>query len=114
MAERKRFKVIKSINPLSSRETEILELRANSLINKQIAQKLHISLNTVKSHISGISTEKSPHLGIFGKLERIYGKRPGISNWISPLIGDLLVEETTSNLITHGSTKLKPVNNSLE
>ncbi|RZJ48668.1 MAG: response regulator transcription factor, partial [Flavobacterium sp.] len=39
---------------LSDREIEVLELMANGLSNQEIADKLFISLNTIKTHISRI------------------------------------------------------------
>lgn len=41
-------------NPLSSREREILELVALGRINREIAEILHISENTVKNHLKNI------------------------------------------------------------
>lgn len=41
-------------NPLTSRETEVLELVARSLTNDQIARRLKISVETVKRHVSSI------------------------------------------------------------
>lgn len=35
---------------LSARETEVLELIALGLRNKQVAERLHVSVNTVKHH----------------------------------------------------------------
>lgn len=40
---------------LSQRETEVLRLVASGLINKEIAEKLHISLQTVLTHRKHIS-----------------------------------------------------------
>jgi len=42
------------IEPLSERELEIIRLVAEGLANKEIAQKLHISLRTVKYHTTSI------------------------------------------------------------
>ena len=39
---------------LSKRELEVLELMAKGLSNQQIADTLFVSLNTVKTHCSGI------------------------------------------------------------
>jgi len=49
-------KVIKQniIKPLSDRENEVLSLVAEGYSNKEIAQELCISVNTVKNHISNI------------------------------------------------------------
>lgn len=40
-----------SINPLTPREREVLELVAEGLTNKEIANRLTISINTVRSHL---------------------------------------------------------------
>ncbi len=37
---------------LSKREVEVLQLMANGLSNQEIADKLFVSLNTIKTHIS--------------------------------------------------------------
>ena len=39
---------------LTTRETEVLQLIANGLLTKQIAQRLHVSQETIKSHIVNI------------------------------------------------------------
>lgn len=41
-------------NELSSRELEILQLIASGLRNREIAEKLHISENTVRNHINNL------------------------------------------------------------
>jgi len=42
------------IDPLSDRELEILRLLADGLTYKEIAQALHLSINTVKTHVRNI------------------------------------------------------------
>jgi LuxR family maltose regulon positive regulatory protein len=42
------------IEALSERELEVLQLAAEGLTNQEIAQRLHISLNTVKTHLSNV------------------------------------------------------------
>ena len=42
--------------PVTRRELEILELIAQSLSNREIAEKLFVSENTVKTHSSRVST----------------------------------------------------------
>lgn len=62
-------------NPLSSRESEILELLAQGKSNKEIASDLVISVNTVKVHISNIFQK----LGISSRAEAImYALEKGI------------------------------------
>ncbi|MDX2061524.1 MAG: response regulator transcription factor [Bacteroidia bacterium] len=39
---------------LSAREKEVLELLAEGLSNQQLADRLHVSLSTVKTHLSNI------------------------------------------------------------
>lgn len=39
---------------LSKRELEVLELTAKGLSNQEIADKLFLSLNTIKTHLSGL------------------------------------------------------------
>src|SRR5947208_4232316 len=39
---------------LTKRETEVLQLVADGLINKQIAQRLYVSQETIKSCVDGI------------------------------------------------------------
>ena len=41
-------------NNLTAREIEVLELIAEGMLNKEIAQKLYISEKTVKNHVSNI------------------------------------------------------------
>lgn len=42
-------------DPLSDRETEVLKLMASGMANKEIADKLNISINTVITHRKNIS-----------------------------------------------------------
>ncbi len=44
----------KTVEPLSPRETEVLQLMARGLQNKEIAAQLVISERTVKFHVSSI------------------------------------------------------------
>jgi DNA-binding NarL/FixJ family response regulator len=55
------------MEPLTTRETEILQLLANGLTNKQIASRLKISTHTVKFHISAIYTK----LGTTNRVETV-------------------------------------------
>jgi len=49
------------IEPLSTRELEILRLVSSGLSNKQIAEKLVIAEGTVKNHLSNILAKLSAH-----------------------------------------------------
>lgn len=46
-------------NPLTPRETEVLKLLSEGLSNKEIGQKIRISLSTVKAHIQSILSKLS-------------------------------------------------------
>jgi DNA-binding NarL/FixJ family response regulator len=48
------FKPENIVNPLSKRETEVLELLSNGFSYKMIADKLYLSFNTVNSHVKKI------------------------------------------------------------
>ncbi len=63
------------IDPLTSRESEVLELLAQGLANKQIAYELGISDHTVKFHISSIYRK----LGVTNRTEAVrVGMRLGL------------------------------------
>ncbi len=55
------------IEPLSERETAVLQLLAYGLTNKQIAARLKISAHTVKFHVSSIYTK----LGTTNRVETV-------------------------------------------
>ena len=44
----------KDLDPTKERETEVLALVAEGLTNTQVAQRLHVSANTVKFHLKNI------------------------------------------------------------
>jgi DNA-binding NarL/FixJ family response regulator len=48
------FKPETIVNPLSKRESEVLELLSNGFSYKMIADKLYLSFNTVNSHVKKI------------------------------------------------------------
>lgn len=61
--------------PLTNREREVLELLAQGLSNKLIAQDLHISEHTVKFHISSLYAK----LGVSSRAEAVsQGARYGL------------------------------------
>jgi LuxR family maltose regulon positive regulatory protein len=45
------------MDPISEREMEVLHLIAAGLSNREIAEKLFISLNTVKTHTKNINSK---------------------------------------------------------
>jgi LuxR family maltose regulon positive regulatory protein len=49
------------IEPLSEREIEILQLIAEGLTNQEIASKLFLSLNTIKTHTRSIYAKLGVH-----------------------------------------------------
>jgi DNA-binding NarL/FixJ family response regulator len=63
------------IEPLTGREIEVLQLVAEGLSNKEIAQRLFISQSTVKFHINSIYTK----MGVRGRVQAaISGKAMGL------------------------------------
>lgn len=60
---------------LTGRESEVLQLLAQGLANKQIARSLNISEHTVKFHISSIYTK----FGVTNRMEAVrYGLQQGL------------------------------------
>ena len=55
------------VDPLSERELEVLHLIAAGLSNREIAEKLFISLNTVKTHTKNINSK----LNVKGRIKAI-------------------------------------------
>jgi len=54
-------KALDLVEPLSERELEVLQLMAAGLSNQEIAQRLFISLNTVRTHTKNINTKLNVH-----------------------------------------------------
>jgi LuxR family transcriptional regulator, maltose regulon positive regulatory protein len=55
------------LTPLRAREIEVLKLAADGQTNKEIANKLHLSVRTVKFHMTGIFTK----LGVDSRLKAV-------------------------------------------
>jgi DNA-binding NarL/FixJ family response regulator len=66
------FKPQKKDNPLSERETQVLELLADGLSYKMIAEKLSLSFNTVNSHTKHIYEKL--HVSSLGEALAFYYK----------------------------------------
>ncbi len=49
------------IEPLSERETEVLQLIAEGLTNQEIANRLYLTLNTIKVHTRNINSKLGTH-----------------------------------------------------
>ncbi|MBS3915092.1 MAG: helix-turn-helix transcriptional regulator [Bacteroidetes bacterium] len=60
--------LIKDRFGLSKSETEVLEMLANGQSNSQIANTRHVSINTIKTHISNIYSK----LGVKNRLQALY------------------------------------------
>ncbi|HZU22638.1 MAG TPA: response regulator transcription factor [Terriglobales bacterium] len=61
--------------PLTARESQVLELLAQGLANKEISAALHVSEHTVKFHVSSIIAK----LGVAGRTEAVSrGVRDGL------------------------------------
>jgi DNA-binding NarL/FixJ family response regulator len=61
------------VRVLSTREREVLELAAAGLSNKEIAERLVISINTVKFHLRGIYCS----LGVHNRVQASRAMTPG-------------------------------------
>jgi DNA-binding NarL/FixJ family response regulator len=61
------------VRVLSTREREVLELAAAGLSNKEIAERLVISINTVKFHLRGIYCS----LGVHNRVQASRAMSPG-------------------------------------
>jgi LuxR family transcriptional regulator, maltose regulon positive regulatory protein len=63
-----------TVEPLSKREQDVLHLLADGASNNKIAQKLFLSVNTVKKHISNIFSK----LGVTSRTQAVErGRRLG-------------------------------------
>jgi DNA-binding NarL/FixJ family response regulator len=64
--------------PLSNREQEVLTLLAQGLSNKEIAQRLYLSVRTVEGHLANVYGK----LGVHSRTEAaLYAVRQG---WVTP------------------------------
>jgi LuxR family maltose regulon positive regulatory protein len=61
------------IEPLSEREIEVLQLIAEGLSRQEVAEKLFLSLNTVKTHARNIYSK----LGVNNQMQAV-GKARGL------------------------------------
>jgi DNA-binding NarL/FixJ family response regulator len=70
---------------LTPRERSVLSLMAAGMVNKQIAEQLHVRLNTVRNHVKNISGKLQTH----SKLEAVAtAVREGIIDHRGTLIND--------------------------
>jgi len=58
---RKTHQALSELNTLTDREREVLDLLAQGLTNKQIAERLVITTNTVKRHLKAIFEKLGVH-----------------------------------------------------
>ena len=69
-SEKQNFKSINNYNSLTIRQKEIIEFALHGFSNKEISEKLFISVSTVKTHLNNIYKEMkvSNRLGLYTKL----------------------------------------------
>jgi DNA-binding CsgD family transcriptional regulator/N-acetylneuraminic acid mutarotase len=91
------------INELSDREREILYLVATGASNKQIAQKLYISTNTVKVHLRNVFTK----IGVTSRTEAaMYAVSIGMVEPVSSPGGEGVSVLSGSDEVEGGKTRL--------
>ena len=88
-------------NDLSEREREILRLVATGASNKEIAQKLVISTNTVKGHLRSIFSK-------IGAISRTEATLYAIRNRLVPPLSESQVIETAPELDEPGADGIEP------
>jgi DNA-binding NarL/FixJ family response regulator len=66
------------ISPLTDRELEVLDLVAAGLTNREIAQRLHISVRTVEAHLTHVYDK----LGVCSRTEAVV--RAMQQGWLEP------------------------------
>jgi len=59
--ENRKSQIANLVEPLSERELEVLDLLADGQTNQEIAQALHVSINTVKTHLKNIYGKLGVH-----------------------------------------------------
>lgn len=78
MKVKKKMSYGEAIQMLSDREEEVLELAGKGHSNKQIAEELSISVQTVQAHRNAICNKIGVHGR--GKLQKWYEKNQGVES----------------------------------